>query len=63
MQFKYPKHFSNEVKDLCRNLIQADLTRRFGNLRNGVNDIKRHPWFSGLDWVAIYQKKVIIWYN
>ena len=27
-------------------------------IRNGVNDIKGHKWFSTTDWIAIYQKKV-----
>jgi protein kinase A len=45
---------------LLRNLLQVDLTKRFGNLRNGVEDIKRHKWFSpsGFDWISIYEKKV-----
>lgn len=35
-----------------------DLTKRYGNLKNGVNDIKGHKWFATTDWIAIYQKKV-----
>lgn len=35
-----------------------DLTKRFGNLKNGVNDIKNHKWFATTDWIAIYQRKV-----
>jgi len=27
-------------------------------LKNGVDDIKTHKWFSTTDWIAIYQKKV-----
>lgn len=40
-------------------LLQVDLTKRYGNLKNGVNDIKGHKWFATTDWIAIYQKKVI----
>jgi len=36
----------------------VDLTKRYGNLKNGVNDIKSHKWFSTTDWIAIFQKKV-----
>ena len=46
------------MKDLLRNLLQVDLTKRFGNLKNGVNDIKNHKWFSTTDWIAIYERKV-----
>lgn len=55
---KFPSHFSNELKDLLKNLLQVDLTKRFGNLKNGVADIKNHKWFSSCDWIAIYQHKV-----
>lgn len=55
---RFPSHFSSDLKDLLRNLLQVDLTKRFGNLKNGVNDIKMHKWFAATDWIAIYQKKV-----
>lgn len=58
LQVRFPGHFSNDLKELLRNLLQVDLTKRFGNLRNGVNDIKGHRWFATTDWIAIYQKKV-----
>uniref|UniRef100_A0AC35TLQ7 cAMP-dependent protein kinase catalytic subunit n=1 Tax=Rhabditophanes sp. KR3021 TaxID=114890 RepID=A0AC35TLQ7_9BILA len=55
---KFPSHFSNELKDLLKYLLQVDLTKRYGNLKNGVADIKNHKWFTSTDWIAIYQKKV-----
>ena len=58
LQVRFPSHFSSDLKDLLRNLLQVDLTKRFGNLKNGVNDIKGHKWFSTTDWIAIYQRKV-----
>ncbi|VDM83242.1 unnamed protein product [Strongylus vulgaris] len=57
-QVKFPSHFSNELKDLLKNLLQVDLTKRFGNLKNGVADIKNHKWFGSTDWIAIYQRKI-----
>lgn len=47
---KYPSHFDPNAKDLCKHLLTGDLTRRYGNLRGGVQDIKQHPWFAGIDW-------------
>ena len=41
-------------------LLQVDLTKRYGNLRNGVMDIKNHKWFQTTEWIAVYQKKVCI---
>ncbi|KAG7327851.1 hypothetical protein KOW79_009457 [Hemibagrus wyckioides] len=55
---RFPSHFSSDLKDLLRNLLQVDLTKRFGNLKNGVNDIKNHKWFATTDWIAIYERKV-----
>ena len=57
---RFPSHFSVELKELLRNLLQVDLTKRYGNLKNGVNDIKNHRWFSSTEWIAIYQKKVFV---
>uniref|UniRef100_A0A8C1M3Q7 cAMP-dependent protein kinase n=1 Tax=Cyprinus carpio TaxID=7962 RepID=A0A8C1M3Q7_CYPCA len=55
---RFPSHFSSDLKDLLRNLLQVDLTKRYGNLRNGVSDIKNHKWFATTDWIAIYERKV-----
>jgi protein kinase A len=49
---------SADLKDLLRNLLQVDITNRYGNLRNGVQDVKGHRWFTGADWSALYEKKV-----
>ena len=57
-QVRFPSHFTADLKDLLRNLLQVDLTKRFGNLKNGVADIKLHKWFASTDWISIYQKKV-----
>lgn len=55
---RFPSHFSSDLKDLLRNLLQVDLTKRYGNLKNGVDDIKTHKWFGATDWFSIYEKKI-----
>ena len=57
-KFKFPSHFSSELKDLIRNLVQTDLTKRFGNLKNGAKDIKYHKWFATTNWIALFEKRV-----
>ncbi len=32
-----------------KHLLVADLAKRYGNLKNGVNDIKNHRWFKKFD--------------
>jgi protein kinase A len=56
--YKCPSHFSPELKDLIKNILKTDLTRRFGNLRNGVGDIKNHKWFANTDWMGLYEKRL-----
>lgn len=41
-KLRIPNYFSPDLSDLVKNLLQNDLSKRFGNLKNGVNDIKRH---------------------
>ena len=63
LQVRFPSHFTADLKDLLRNLLQVDLTKRFGNLKNGVQDIKGHSWFSSTDWIAVYQRKVCLFHS
>ncbi|KAJ3180781.1 camp-dependent protein kinase catalytic subunit [Gaertneriomyces sp. JEL0708] len=47
---KFPAHFDPAAKDLIKRLLSPDLTKRYGNLKGGVTDIKKHKWFTGVDW-------------
>lgn len=49
-KLKFATHFDPIAKDLVKRLLTTDLTKRFGNLRGGVRDIKSHKWFQDLDW-------------
>lgn len=46
----WPMYVSEEAKHLIKQLITPDLTKRYGNLKNGSLDIQDHPWFVGVDW-------------
>ena len=58
VQISFPSHFAAALEDLLRNLLQVDPAKRYGNLMNGVEDIKRHKWFAATDWTAVLHKKV-----
>lgn len=47
---KFPRNFDKNAKSLVKHLLVADLSKRYGNLKNGANDIKNHRWYAGIDW-------------
>ncbi|XP_058790460.1 cAMP-dependent protein kinase catalytic subunit alpha-like [Phymastichus coffea] len=58
-RYRFPSFFNEDLKDLVKNLLQVDLSRRFGNLKGGPVDIKKHKWFQRIDWLKIYNKSVV----
>ena len=57
-KYRMVPSLSTALKDLLRNLLQNDMTKRFGNLKNGVEDIKDHRWFRSIVWLDILNRKV-----
>lgn len=55
---RYPSYFTEEAKDLLRNLLTGDLSKRFGNLANGSRDIFGHSYFTEVDWNRLYRKEI-----
>ena len=47
---RYPTYFDALAKELLKNLLVGDLTKRYGNLRAGSADIFAHGWFAEVDW-------------
>ncbi|CAL1146894.1 unnamed protein product, partial [Cladocopium goreaui] len=54
----FPRHFDVKAKDLVRRLLVNDRTKRFGCLKAGVEDIKRHKWYKGTDWDLLLARRV-----
>ncbi|XP_054263597.1 cAMP-dependent protein kinase catalytic subunit beta-like [Macrosteles quadrilineatus] len=50
--------FSSQLKSLLRGLLQKDVTFRLGNLKNGAEDVKKHPWFKNIDWLQLLNRRV-----
>ena len=57
-KLEFPRHFETHARDLIRKLLTADRTKRIGNLKNGAEDIKKHKWYRGLNWAALYNKQM-----
>ena len=58
LQLQFPPHFSVKLKQLIGNLLQNDMTYRFGNMQNGADDIKNCEFFSALNWLALSTQEV-----
>ena len=54
---KFFKEFSSKSKDLIKRLLRKDQNKRLG-YRNGISDIKMHPFFKGVDWRKLARKKI-----
>lgn len=52
----YPRHLSGECKSLLEKLLQRKPERRIGAGEEGLDEIKKHSWFKGIDWDALYNK-------
>ncbi|KAI8353335.1 camp-dependent protein kinase 7 [Blakeslea trispora] len=57
-RIKWPAYFDANAKDLLKRLLTPDLTKRYGNLKAGSDDIKRHGWFTGVDFNRILARQI-----
>ncbi|CAH2234150.1 cAMP-dependent protein kinase catalytic subunit 1-like [Pararge aegeria] len=55
--YKCPDGLVLECKNIIKGLLQVDTTKRLGCLKNGVFEIKGHPWFSDISWQSILQQR------
>jgi serine/threonine protein kinase len=57
-KFSFPRGFDSQAKSLIKHLLVVDLSKRYGNLKKGVEDIKKHKWFKHTDWLALVSKTI-----
>jgi serine/threonine protein kinase len=57
-ELRLPEYVSPEARSLIAGLLTRDPSKRLGSGANGAAAIKRHPFFSGLDWDALMQRKI-----
>jgi len=55
---KYPKHLTEECKDVIGQLLQVNPKNRLGSGDDDVEAIKAHAWFSSLNFVKLMKKEV-----
>ncbi|KOC64519.1 G protein-coupled receptor kinase 1 [Habropoda laboriosa] len=52
-----PETFSPELRSLLEGLLQRDINNRLGCRGCGADELKEHPFFSGIDWQQVYLQK------
>ncbi len=53
-----PSTLTPECQDLLKKLFEADPDKRLGGGPRDAQEIMEHPWFGGVNWDDIYNKKV-----
>ena len=49
-KIRFPKEMDKNAKSLIKHLLVADITKRYGCLKNGVKDIVNHSFFDNFNW-------------
>ncbi len=57
-KLEFPRHFETHARDMIRRLLTAERAKRLGNLRGGAEEMKKHKWYRGLNWAALYNKQM-----
>lgn len=55
---KFPRDFDKNCKSLVKHLLVADVSKRYGCLKKGVDDIKKHRWFKTFNWSDLIDEKI-----
>ncbi|KAJ3166445.1 Serine/threonine kinase [Geranomyces variabilis] len=55
---EYPSNIPKDTLSLLQGLMNKNPARRLGGGRLGAEEIKRHPYFIGVDWKAFMDKRI-----
>ena len=53
-----PKHMTSHAKHIIQGLLKRPLDKRLGCTDAGVDAIKAHPFFHGIDWTRLAERRV-----
>ncbi|KNE54134.1 AGC/PKA protein kinase [Allomyces macrogynus ATCC 38327] len=57
-RLQFPAFVDAAARDLIRNLLAHDWTKRLGALKGGASDIKNHRWFANINWDELVARRV-----
>ncbi|KAL0281011.1 UNVERIFIED_CONTAM: hypothetical protein PYX00_002140 [Menopon gallinae] len=52
----FPKYITRTAQSLIKRLCRDSPSERLGYQRGGIEDIKKHKWFQGFDWLGLKQR-------
>lgn len=55
----FPRWIDRNAKSLIKKLLVADITKRYGCLKDGAEDIKNHKWFGGFDFNELLERRMV----
>ena len=57
-KIKFSSDFDEKSRSLIKHLLEPDLSKRYGNLKNGVDDIKNHDFFKSMNWDKLLKQEI-----
>lgn len=57
-EMKWHLQISKAVQSLMQGLLHAKPHQRLGATEEGIDALKGHEWFEGLDWQQLYDHKI-----
>lgn len=58
-ELTYPSYITAIAKNLLQQLLTGDPAKRLGGGPSDGEEVKGHPFFTGIDWLAILHRRVI----
>lgn len=49
----FPRSISQKAQNLIKKLCRDNLSERLGYQRGGIEDIMKHKWFDGFNWIGL----------
>lgn len=54
----FPRFIDKNAKSLIKKMLVADLTKRYGCVKGGAQDVKGHKWFAGFDFEELLARAI-----
>ena len=56
-KIRWPHGMTEDAIDLISGLCTVNPSNRLGNISGGAARVKSHPWFRGVNWDDLYQRR------